>query len=188
MAEKQLFPRTVRYRIQRSLLDLFGRLDPGSQLHREVLERQALQIVGVAGFLDPTFREPLDRFLDSVRLEARLNSVGRLMAAFFIRRCLVNRLSLEQAWGGPRPTWPSRNWPARPPLVVVGLPRTGTTLLHRLLAADPAGRPLMYWEASFPVRVPRRSGTPFVETTRRAGGRVGGQLGLSQRALSQGNP
>lgn len=167
MAEQQPFPRNARYRIQRCLLDTVGWLDPGSRLHREILERQALRIAGVDDFLDPTFREPLDRFLDSVRLEARLNSVGRFMTASFIRRCLVNRLSLEQVWGGPRPTWPSGNWPARPPLFVVGLPRTGTTLLHRLLAADPAGRPLTYWESSFPVRVPRRSGMPFAEAARR---------------------
>jgi hypothetical protein len=37
------------------------------------------------------------------------------------------------------------------PVVVTGLPRTGTTLLHNLLAADPANRPLRFWEALRPV-------------------------------------
>jgi len=75
---------------------------------------------------------------------------------------------LEQLWAGPRPAWPAQSWPSRPPLYIVGLPRTGTTMLHRLLAADPAGRPLRYWEASYPVRTPQRFGTPSAEGVRRA--------------------
>jgi hypothetical protein len=32
--------------------------------------------------------------------------------------------------------------------------RTGTTLLHRLMAADPAARPLLSWESAYPLMVP----------------------------------
>jgi hypothetical protein len=166
MAEQNPFPRNTRYRIQRSLLQWFGWMDPGSGLQREVLERQALRIAGASEFLDTSFREPLDRFLASVRSGNRLNSVGRYLTAFCLRNSLVNRLSLEQVWGGPRPVWPAGPWPAKPPLYIVGMPRTGTTMLHRLLAADPAGRPLMFWESYSPVRTPQRSAAPHSEVAR----------------------
>jgi hypothetical protein len=103
MAEQNPFPRNTRYRIQRSLLQWFGWMDPGSGLQREILERQALRIAGASEFLDTSFREPLDRFLASVRSGNRLNSVGRFLTAFYVRQCLVQRLSLEQVWGGPVP-------------------------------------------------------------------------------------
>jgi hypothetical protein len=41
--------------------------------------------------------------------------------------------------------------PLQPPLIVIGFPRSGTTLLHRLLAADPAGRAIPLWELSSPL-------------------------------------
>lgn len=50
------------------------------------------------------------------------------------------------------------------PLVIAGLPRTGTTHLHSLLAADPALRSLPYWEAQEPLPPPGRK-----EPSNRAG-------------------
>ena len=42
--------------------------------------------------------------------------------------------------------------PIRRPLLLIGLPRTGTTLLHRLLSLDPVVRTLRNWECISPVR------------------------------------
>jgi hypothetical protein len=49
--------------------------------------------------------------------------------------------------------------PVHSPLIVTGLPRTGTTLLQRLLSLDPDARPLLTWEAMWPAPIsPRRPG------------------------------
>lgn len=45
--------------------------------------------------------------------------------------------------------------PLRPPVIVMGLPRTGTTLLHRLLSLDPEARSPITWELLAPVPYPR---------------------------------
>ena len=42
--------------------------------------------------------------------------------------------------------------PVKRPLLLIGLPRTGTTLLHRLLSLDPMSRTLRNWECCKPVR------------------------------------
>ncbi len=166
MTLAQPFPRNLRYRLHRGLLGLLERLDPGTQLDRDGLERQSLRIAGASEFLDTSFREPLDVFLESLRREGQLNSVGRYLTSFFVRRCLVNRLSLEQVWGGARPAARPDAWPEKPPLYLVGMPRTGTTLLQRMLAADPSARPLLFWEAYYPVRTPTRFGAPRSAATR----------------------
>ena len=46
------------------------------------------------------------------------------------------------------------------PIIVAGLPRTGTTHLHNLLSADPALRSLPYWESIEPVAPPSDGGDP----------------------------
>ena len=38
-----------------------------------------------------------------------------------------------------------------PPIIILGLPRTGTTFLHRLLAQDPQNRGLYFWELIRPL-------------------------------------
>jgi hypothetical protein len=45
----------------------------------------------------------------------------------------------------------------RQPIVIVGLPRTGTTILHELLAQDPANRVPMTWEVMYPWPPPQES-------------------------------
>ena len=51
-------------------------------------------------------------------------------------------------WRATRRSWP---WTIPRPIVICGLPRTGTTHLHNLLSADPALRSLPYWESLEPV-------------------------------------
>ncbi len=97
-----------------------------------------------------------------------LNAVGRVAAAGSIVRMLVSRLCMEDIWGGPNPKASDLLEPARPPIFLVGLPRTGTTALHKLLAADPAARTLSLWEAAFPVMVPTHGADRRTAATRQA--------------------
>ena len=92
---------------------------------------------------DPAWREGLDVLLDSVEREADLNDVGRMILRTWIDDRLVNRLRVVD-WVRNHPE--VRDEEIRRPLVVVGMLRTGSTLLCELLACDPANRPLMKWE------------------------------------------
>jgi hypothetical protein len=101
---------------------------------------------------DRRFLEPLQILANSLNEEANLHPFGRIMMSFGLRLFLQNRVCLEQAWRA-RPEVLEK--PLQKPLYVIGLPRTGTTLLYNLLCQDPRCRPLMGWESLFPVAPPR---------------------------------
>lgn len=101
----------------------------------------------------PDFEEPFRILLASIEAESRLNGIGRIAARHDLTGMLVNRLLLERD---------RRQHPGiaaeeiRRPLVIAGLPRTGSTFLHGLLAADPANRTPRHWELRAPSPPPER--------------------------------
>ena len=108
----------------------------------EVVSKAAAE-TGLDDLGDPAWRAGLDVLLDSVEHEAELNDVGRMILRTWIHERLVNRLQIT-AWVSEHPE--VRDEQARAPIVVVGMLRTGSTLLCELLACDPGNRPLMKWE------------------------------------------
>ena len=93
------------------------------------------------------FFEPLARLLESCRNDAHLNSIGKMALRFDTTRHLCNRLLMERD----RHRYPKiAKQEIREPLFIVGLPRSGTTLLHALLAADPENRTPLTWEVMSP--------------------------------------
>jgi hypothetical protein len=118
-------------------------------------ELEAAAVADLGGpFVDTRFREPLAILVRSLREEAALNAVGRAMAASSILRGLVNLRSLEIAWGGAEPPAGHAVPHGEGPIFLVGLPRTGTTILHHLMSLDPALRPLRLFESMSPIRLP----------------------------------
>lgn len=113
-----------------------------------VLMEEASQQTGMTDWGDLAFTGPLQLLLRSCQETAELSSPGWRALGKNVLRCLQNRLYL-QAYTEAHPE--VLRQPIRAPVVVTGLPRTGTTLLHRLLALDPANRPLRFWEALRPV-------------------------------------
>jgi hypothetical protein len=98
-------------------------------------------------FAGPDFFEPLSRLLESCHREGRLNVIGKLALKNDVVRILCNRLLLERD----RQRYPDvARQQIQEPLFIVGLPRSGTTLLHTLLAADPAHRVPLTWEVMSP--------------------------------------
>ena len=90
----------------------------------------------------------LGELVGSLREEARLAYHGRVHLDAMLTGSLRVRLRLEAA----REREPAIDRaPARPPLIVCGLPRSGTTLLHRLLALAEEARPLLLWELMEPI-------------------------------------
>lgn len=123
----------------------------------EALARQGRSGDGVAALIAPgpgtgeDFLEPLDIVLDSLEREADLHLLGRWITRRFILRLLEVRLQICDV---------VRNDPGLreeqiiEPLFVVGAPRTGTTILHALLAADNRHRVPLGWEFLRPVPSP----------------------------------
>lgn len=99
-------------------------------------------------FADPGFRERLDVLLRALRDEARLAPFGVVSNHAMITGLLRSRLLIADLLTRHPEI---AEVPIERPIVIVGLPRTGTTHLHNLISADPALRSLPYWESLEPV-------------------------------------
>ncbi|MGD9621848.1 MAG: sulfotransferase [Mycolicibacterium sp.] len=109
--------------------------------------------LGDFGADDDNYREALGVLLESFRRDAGLTELGSKMHRFFVRNALVARLVSEAAFK----RYPQHAEVSVPrPIFVTGLPRTGTTAVHRLLTADPAHQGLELWLAEFPQPRPPR--------------------------------
>jgi hypothetical protein len=102
-------------------------------------------------FGDEAFRPGLAALIESLNSEAGLSDLGRQILGERIVELLKNRLVLED-WCRRRPEILAEE--VDDPIVIVGLPRTGTTLLQRILSCDPRLYPMRWWEARFPTPMP----------------------------------
>lgn len=100
---------------------------------------------------DPSFHEALAVFCRSAEEDARLHFAGRIGIRRLLLRSLETRLRCVHA----QKTQPHiAQTKLEPPLIVVGLPRSGTTFLHHLLTLDADTRPLLFWELMEPIPGP----------------------------------
>lgn len=121
----------------------------------EALCEQAIEITGHSDFGDKSdnFIEALNVLLDSYSREADFTPLGASMTRHYLRSGLVARLLSEAAWKS-NPGY--SDVVITQPIFVTGLPRTGTTALHRLLGADPNHQGLELWLAEYPQPRPPR--------------------------------
>jgi hypothetical protein len=128
---------------------------PLARLDAESLIEEAIrQAGGAEDFGDGPFEEPLRLLIASLEEEARLTFLGRRIARETLVRVIRNRLRFV-ADRSDRPE--IADVEIRRPLVVVGLPRTGSTILHDILARDPSSRAPLTWECDHPSPPPERS-------------------------------
>ncbi|MGE8150189.1 sulfotransferase family protein [Pseudomonas vancouverensis] len=106
---------------------------------------------GLADFGPGDFREALAVLADALRDEARLSGQGRAMLREKLVAQLANRLVIEE-FCKRHPEILEQD--IDDPLVIVGLPRTGTTLLQRTLAVDPQFSKAQWWETRYPAPLP----------------------------------
>lgn len=121
----------------------------------EDLHASAIKACGLDDFGgdDDNYLEALGVLLDSYQREADLTELGSKMQRFFTRNALVARLVSNAAFK----QYPQHaDVPIERPIFVTGLPRTGTTVIHRLLTADPRHQGLEMWLAEFPQPRPPR--------------------------------
>jgi Sulfotransferase family len=120
----------------------------------ERLLAAATRRTGLSDFGDPSFRTALDRLVAAFEREAALTTLGRALARRDLLRLLEGRLRMEATL---RANPDIEATPVRAPIFVLGLPRTGTTILHELLALDPASRVPLSWEVMTPWPPPERA-------------------------------
>ena len=108
----------------------------------EARERSGLADLGAG------FEEPLRQLLISLDEEANLNEGGRAMQRERNVNILIARARLEN-WWSEHPEIGDEEIGA--PLVVCGLPRTGTTMLHRVIAEDPEFDSAKWYEVRYPA-------------------------------------
>jgi hypothetical protein len=97
------------------------------------------------------FLEPLKIFVDSLENEAMLNPVGQYIAKERALQHIANRL----LYTNDRKRYPAiADEKITKPVFIIGFPRTGTTILHDILAQDPANRAPLTWEVNFPSPPP----------------------------------
>lgn len=121
------------------------------KLTPQAMMQAAVDRTGLANWGDNGFRERLEVLCESLVGEADLSDAGRAIAFEQITGHLVNRLRLEDLiTANPE----IERVEIYRPIIICGLPRTGTTHLHNLIAADPAIRYLQYWESLEPVPTP----------------------------------
>ncbi len=112
---------------------------------------QASADTGLDDFGDDEFREGLSRIVDSTNREIVLSPIGAAAFQAEINRMLVNRLRFADDLKK-RPE--IRNEDLSAPVIVLGLPRTGTTKLQRMLASDTGLLSLKFWQTMNPARFP----------------------------------
>lgn len=111
------------------------------------LMRIAQRQTGLKEFGDVAFVGPLTRLLDSCSTESALGLIGRSATNWDIVRFLVNLLLIQAAFDAEPAIGAA---PIRQPIFITGLPRSGTTFLHRLMLSDTANRAPSVWETIYP--------------------------------------
>lgn len=139
----------------RQLLGMMASMAPLCPLDADALHAQASADTGLHDFGPDDYRERLDAYLAALRDLDGLHQAGVVNFYGQLLQLLKNRLLLTDLL---------RRHPeiddvaVRSPVVIAGLPRTGTTHLHNLLAAAPTFRTIPYWESVEPFPLPAEAG------------------------------
>ena len=142
LADPRFPPEVDEIRAAMATMGADLRLEPD-----ELLSAAAGQ-TGLDDFGDEGFRERLTVLCSALRTEAGLSPAGVTSAWSQLVQLLKNRLLVEDLLKRHPEIHDVR---IDRPIVIAGLPRTGTTHLHNLMSVDPALRSLPYWESLEPV-------------------------------------
>jgi hypothetical protein len=127
------------------------------------LHEMASGVTGLQDFGDDEYREGLDALLDSLDEEADLSRVGRETAIGLVVTALAGRLESEAGWKD-HPS--SGTFSIEAPIVIVGLPRTGTSVLHKMLASVDSLQGPELWLLQHPMPRPNRETWPSLAAYR----------------------
>jgi hypothetical protein len=120
----------------------------------ERIEEEARAQSGLDDTGGDHYREGLERLVESMNDEGDLTDMGEVMQHARLVALLAARLGVEEAYRL-HPEIDAEEIDG--PVFVIGLPRTGTTALSQLVAADPQFRSLRMWESGSPVPPPEKA-------------------------------
>jgi Sulfotransferase family len=140
---------TTALKLADALAGRLGLLD--RRFAADDLMRRARRRTGLEDFGDVDLGEPLRRFLDSCSDDASLSLIGRFATSWDVVRFLSNLLLLRAA---EREHKEILQEPIAQPIFITGLPRSGTTFLHRMMLEDPANRGPLVYETIYPSPPP----------------------------------
>jgi hypothetical protein len=120
-------------------------------LESDALCAEAKRRTRLEDFGDPPIEPALSILVNSLEIEAGLHSLGRLFMRIHLQELLETRLRLTQAWSGELEAMEAST--IQRPIFITGMPRSGSTFLHELLAEDPENRAPRFWEVMFPIPI-----------------------------------
>lgn len=115
------------------------------------LEAGARAATGLEDFGSTYYRDGLEHTVAALNAEANLNDMGRVIQHATISNALIQRLKIIETYAR-HPEIADEVVDG--PVVILGLPRTGTTALGQLVASDPQFRSLRTWESQAPTPPP----------------------------------
>jgi Sulfotransferase family len=137
------------------ILDMMAAMAPECPLDADVLHARAADETGLHDFGDDDYRERLNVYLAALQDISGIQPFGIVNHHSQILQWLKNRLLLTDLFTRHPEI---HDVDLRPPIVIAGLPRTGTTHLHNLLAAPATFRTMPYWESNEPFPLPAEAG------------------------------
>ena len=120
-------------------------------LQSEALLAEAQQRTGLEELGEPPIESALSILVNSLEREADLHPLGRFLMRIHLRELIETRLRLDHAWSGQSETLDASL--IQRPVFITGMPRSGSTFLHELLAEDPENRVPRVWEVMFPIPI-----------------------------------
>ena len=150
-------------------------------LEREALLQQARERAGLADFGDEWFFEPMDHFIEASNREGRLTPAGRASTTEVIVKGLVSRLRMVEDIKRHPEILDEKVDVAG---IILGLPRTGSTIFQRLLASAPGMTGLRWYEAQNFAPFPGEERGNPVERRAYAQAMIDGWLQLSPELAS----
>ena len=149
LAEPRFSPEAQQIR------DMMTAMAPECPLDADILHAKATADTGLDDFGEDDYRERLDVYLAALQEILGMQPVGIVNHHAQILQWLKNRLLLSDLLA----RHPEINdIELLPPVVIAGLPRTGTTHLHNMLAAPSTFRSMPYWESNEPFPLPSEAG------------------------------
>jgi hypothetical protein len=134
---------------------MMAAMAPDCPLHSDVLHAKASADTGLDDFGPDDYRERLDVYLGALREIGGMHDAGVVNFYAQLLQLLKNRLLLTDLLARHPEI---HDIELLPPVVIAGLPRTGTTHLHNLLGAASTFRTLPYWEGVEPYPMPAEAG------------------------------
>lgn len=125
-------------------------IDP-FQLNTDHIIAKAKKKAAFKEELSPELYNGIQALIHSVNTEAKLNTFGALAAKTLYERTLYGRLKVEQVLSEQPDILKSQ---IQEPVFIIGMPRTGTTILHAMLNEDRDHRSPLCWECLIPDPVP----------------------------------